>query len=209
MLVHPTFDGVASGDAGFAADARRERLGDSGSVGEGDHDVSERCRIERGDELLSCTKDQSLKFEERLVVADALIHHLLNALLLPRVVDRESHTRRPGLAHLRIGTAYEDDAAVFDEHLVHQRERDGQHARENDTVDLLEVHARARLVVEHHRSLSHERARRALLVTSTSAEKIKSPSSSCSLVLWTLPRYWVTKRHRCSITRPQRSPRNC
>jgi hypothetical protein len=48
--------------------------------------------------------------------------------------------RGPRFAHLGHRVANEHDAAVFDEQLVHQRERDRQDTRHHHAIDLLEVH---------------------------------------------------------------------
>ena len=64
------------------------------------------------------------------------------------VVDPEADALGPVVAEQRRRTADEHDAAVFDEHLVHEGERNGQRTVDDDPVDLIEVHRRTGALVE-------------------------------------------------------------
>src|SRR5690606_21805113 len=94
VLVDPALQGVQHGDAPLAGHAGAEGVGEGRRQGVGDEHPVELGRVELVEPPLGATEHRPLVLAERLVVADALVDHLVDGALLAVVVDGHAH---PGL----------------------------------------------------------------------------------------------------------------
>ena len=85
---------------------------------------------------------------ERLVVADALVDHLIHGPVLPVIVDGHLHPVLPLRVPDRRHPGDEHEGRVLHVRVVEQGERDGQDALAFEVVHVLEVHRGRGLVVE-------------------------------------------------------------
>ena len=138
------------------------RAGDPGAVGAGDlrrerprDDDPGEARPGRARPSQASVRSNTapLVLLERVVVADALVDHLVDRAVLAVVVDRDLHPRLPLVVPDRRRPGDHHEGHVLHVRVVEQREGDGQHALALEVVDVLEVHRVDGLVVERvHRA---------------------------------------------------------